>query len=355
MFTDHRFAATMRAEQQRADGALGRADILSAGTLVTSPKGHGTEYGLQIPTLASAGDAQAFVDARIAEGSDYIKIVYDDGAAYGDANPDHRPHRAWRGDRRRKETGQARGGPRRLQPGRERGHRRRSERARAHLRGRAGGRGVRDSRRGRAGVRDAHSVGHREHDRRRQRCLAPQGCAPRAVHHRCGANVARGTLPEPPRVEAEPGVRPRRHQAALRRGRSDPGRHRRAEPRNLARIESSPRARAAGPGGALPRSRARGGDVRARAHLQPARQGAHRARASRRPRAGERRPQPRHHRHARHRLDLEARRSPGKSKSSGRDRALRLRRPRPGSSATSMPRPTFAPSSAADGSHRPTA
>ncbi len=83
MFTDHRFVATMRAEQQRADGALGRADILSAGTLVTSPKGHGTEYGVQIPTLASAGDAQAFVDARIAEGSDYIKIVYDDGAAYG--------------------------------------------------------------------------------------------------------------------------------------------------------------------------------------------------------------------------------------------------------------------------------
>jgi len=83
MFTDHRFAATMRAEQQRADGALRRADLFSAGTLVTSPKGHGTEYGMQIPTLSSAADAPAFVDARIAEGSDYIKIVYDDGAAYG--------------------------------------------------------------------------------------------------------------------------------------------------------------------------------------------------------------------------------------------------------------------------------
>ena len=83
MFTDHRMAATMRAEQQRADGARRRADLYSAGTLVTSPKGHGTEYSLQIPTLASAADAQAFVDARIAEGSDYIKIVYDDGASYG--------------------------------------------------------------------------------------------------------------------------------------------------------------------------------------------------------------------------------------------------------------------------------
>jgi imidazolonepropionase-like amidohydrolase len=83
MFTDHRFAATQRAEQQKPDGAFTRADLFSAGTLVTAPKGHGTEYGMPIPTLASAADAAAFVDARIAEGSDYIKIVYDDGASYG--------------------------------------------------------------------------------------------------------------------------------------------------------------------------------------------------------------------------------------------------------------------------------
>ena len=38
MFTDHRFAATMRAQQQNADGALRRADLFSAGTLVTAPK-----------------------------------------------------------------------------------------------------------------------------------------------------------------------------------------------------------------------------------------------------------------------------------------------------------------------------
>jgi imidazolonepropionase-like amidohydrolase len=83
MFTAHQFAATMRTEQKQPDGALRRADLFSAGTLVTSPKGHGTEYSLQIPTLASDADAQAFIDARIAEGSDYIKIVYDDGATYG--------------------------------------------------------------------------------------------------------------------------------------------------------------------------------------------------------------------------------------------------------------------------------
>ena len=82
MFTDHRLAAAARAEQA-AGKASARADFFSAGTLVTSPRGHGTEYGLAIPTLASPDSAQAFVDARIAEGSDFIKIVYDDGRAYG--------------------------------------------------------------------------------------------------------------------------------------------------------------------------------------------------------------------------------------------------------------------------------
>jgi imidazolonepropionase-like amidohydrolase len=55
------------------------ADILSAGNVITPPKGHGTEFGVPVPTLASAADAQQFVDERIAEGSDYIKIIYEDG------------------------------------------------------------------------------------------------------------------------------------------------------------------------------------------------------------------------------------------------------------------------------------
>lgn len=79
MFTAHQAAAAWRAEQQAPGGATGRADIYSAGTLITAPKGHGTEYGVLIPTISSPAEAQAFVDARIAEGSDYIKIVFDDG------------------------------------------------------------------------------------------------------------------------------------------------------------------------------------------------------------------------------------------------------------------------------------
>jgi len=82
MFMDWQLAQQIRTEQA-AGQDLDYADLRSAGTLATAPGGHGTEYGLKIPTLTSPQDAQAFVDARIAEGSDYIKIIYDDGSAYG--------------------------------------------------------------------------------------------------------------------------------------------------------------------------------------------------------------------------------------------------------------------------------
>jgi len=82
MFSDHTFVRARRAEQE-AGRATNRADLFSSGTLVTAPRGHGTQFGLIIPTIAFADSAQAFVDARIAEGSDWIKIAYDDGRAYG--------------------------------------------------------------------------------------------------------------------------------------------------------------------------------------------------------------------------------------------------------------------------------
>jgi hypothetical protein len=82
MFTDAAMMRTFRT-QQDGGGAPDRADLCSSGTLVTAPGGHGTQFGLPIPTLSSPDSAQAFVDARIAEGSDWIKIVYDDGSAFG--------------------------------------------------------------------------------------------------------------------------------------------------------------------------------------------------------------------------------------------------------------------------------
>lgn len=59
------------------------ADLFTAGTLITVPGGHGTEYGFPIPTLTRPEDADAFVKARIDEGSDYIKLIYDGGAGWG--------------------------------------------------------------------------------------------------------------------------------------------------------------------------------------------------------------------------------------------------------------------------------
>ena len=86
MFSDAAAARTARAEQV-AGKATNRADVFSAGTLVTAPHGHGTEYGMPIPTITTPDSAQSFVDARIAEGSDYIKIVYDAGHTYGMSLP----------------------------------------------------------------------------------------------------------------------------------------------------------------------------------------------------------------------------------------------------------------------------
>lgn len=68
-------------EEQAKGNVANRADIFSAGTLVTVDKGHGTEY-FPIPTYQPGSDPQAFIDARIAEGSDYIKLVYEHGTAF---------------------------------------------------------------------------------------------------------------------------------------------------------------------------------------------------------------------------------------------------------------------------------
>lgn len=86
MFTSPDFARAQREEQART-GAPGRADLLSAGYLATAPGGHGTEYGMPVPTLTKPEEAQGWVDARIAEGSDYIKIVSEDAKLYGHTIP----------------------------------------------------------------------------------------------------------------------------------------------------------------------------------------------------------------------------------------------------------------------------
>ena len=81
MGSDHKLVAEVK-KLQAENKQFQSADLFSAGTLVTAPGGHGTEYGLRIPTISSPDEASAFVDARLSEGADYIKIIYDDGKTY---------------------------------------------------------------------------------------------------------------------------------------------------------------------------------------------------------------------------------------------------------------------------------
>ena len=57
------------------------ADFRSAIHLATMPKGHGTQYGREVPTLSTPAEADAFVQARIDEGADYLKIIVSGGRA----------------------------------------------------------------------------------------------------------------------------------------------------------------------------------------------------------------------------------------------------------------------------------
>ena len=82
MLMDLRLATEEKLEQ-KANHADDRADLFSSGFCATAPGGHGTEYGLKFPTLTGPQEAQAWVDDRIAEGSDFIKIIYENGGDTG--------------------------------------------------------------------------------------------------------------------------------------------------------------------------------------------------------------------------------------------------------------------------------
>jgi len=86
MFTDVKYMQQVKrleAEGKNTD----MADLRSAGTLATVRGGHGTEYGFSIPTLSTPAEAKEWVKVRVREGSDYIKIVYDDCRLYGIERP----------------------------------------------------------------------------------------------------------------------------------------------------------------------------------------------------------------------------------------------------------------------------
>jgi imidazolonepropionase-like amidohydrolase len=73
--------------QRGSTERVNAADVWSAGILVTAPGGHGSAMAWKIPTLSTDADPGAFVRARLDEGSDFIKIVVEDGSATGRSLP----------------------------------------------------------------------------------------------------------------------------------------------------------------------------------------------------------------------------------------------------------------------------
>lgn len=73
--------------QRQSVAPSAQSDLFSAGFLATVSGGHGTQYGIEVPTLSGPAQAEAWVDARLDEGSDYIKIVIESGATWGSQLP----------------------------------------------------------------------------------------------------------------------------------------------------------------------------------------------------------------------------------------------------------------------------
>ncbi len=81
MFMDTKTMNSIK-KAQSSGRAKNMAWLISSGILATAPGGHGTQYGMPIPTLIKPEDAGPWVKARAEEGSDFIKIIWDDGGTY---------------------------------------------------------------------------------------------------------------------------------------------------------------------------------------------------------------------------------------------------------------------------------
>lgn len=73
--TNKTFAGEMKAEREQGP-ARDRADLFAAALWVTAPGSHGTQWA-EVPTLVEPEDAADFVQARLDQGADYIKLIYD--------------------------------------------------------------------------------------------------------------------------------------------------------------------------------------------------------------------------------------------------------------------------------------
>lgn len=74
----------MQAERpaRTALAATDQADLYTAGMIATAPSGHGTQFGVTVEPVSGPGEAHAWVRERRNEGSDWIKIAWEDGSAF---------------------------------------------------------------------------------------------------------------------------------------------------------------------------------------------------------------------------------------------------------------------------------
>ncbi len=89
MATDANLARQWR-RQQVQGRATERADVFASGP-VTVKGGHGTQFGMSLPTLDDPEQTEAFIAERVAEGSDFIKVIYEGGGTVGRAIPTFAP------------------------------------------------------------------------------------------------------------------------------------------------------------------------------------------------------------------------------------------------------------------------
>jgi imidazolonepropionase-like amidohydrolase len=77
-----------RIKALRSADTVGLADLRTSGVGASAPGGHPAIMGgPSFPTVTGTDDANGFVDARIDEGSDFLKIIYDDLAVAGTPVP----------------------------------------------------------------------------------------------------------------------------------------------------------------------------------------------------------------------------------------------------------------------------
>lgn len=75
MFTHPNFLKNQKSSRE-STAVKPHADLFSAGVLATAPGGHGTQFGQTIETIEHPDEAEDWINKRIAEGSDFIKLVY---------------------------------------------------------------------------------------------------------------------------------------------------------------------------------------------------------------------------------------------------------------------------------------